>query len=160
MTKEELDAHFKEVEKSPEHRVLHDLGFFGHFIHVHAGGRSGKQHILAKLLCHDGHLTQRELLERSHVTSAALSEVLTKLEGEGLVTKTRSDQDKRQMDIALTSRGVLRATQLVEEQLKFEEQCLSALSQDEKVRLVDMLDRIRESWCEYEKEKKEAECKN
>ena len=76
------------------------------------------------------------------------------------MTKTRSDQDKRQMDIALTSRGVLRATQLVEEQLKFEEQCLSALSQDEKVRLVDMLDRMRESWCEYEKEKKEAECKN
>ena len=24
-------------------RILHDFGYFGHFLHMHAGGRAGKQ---------------------------------------------------------------------------------------------------------------------
>ena len=64
-------------------RVLHNLGYFGHFLHIHAGGRSGQQHILVKLYKSGNHMTQRELQEQSCISSASLSEVLAKLEGEG-----------------------------------------------------------------------------
>jgi DNA-binding MarR family transcriptional regulator len=138
---------------SLERRALHDFGYFGHFLHVHAGGRSGKQHVLTKLYFRDGHLTQRELLEASCISSAALSEVLSKLEGEGLIERSRSERDKRQLDIRLTKAGRTRAERLAREKAQFERDCLAILTEEEKNDLVTMLDRIREHWDELEGEK-------
>lgn len=136
----------RQDEEPLSRRILHDLGFFGHYLHVHAGGRSGKQHILAKLHQADGRLSQRELQERSHISSAALSEVLSKLEMEGLVTRSRSDEDRRQMDITLTEEGVTQAIMRKREFEAFESECLSCLSEDERIQLLEMLDRLAELW--------------
>ncbi len=136
----------RQDEEPLSRRILHDLGFFGHYLHVHAGGRSGKQHILAKLHQAGGRLSQRELQERSHISSAALSEVLSKLEMEGLVTRSRSDEDRRQMDITLTEEGVTQAIMRKREFEAFESECLSCLSEDERIQLLEMLDRLAELW--------------
>ena len=40
---------------------MQDFGYFGHFMHVHSGGRSGKQHMLIKLSLAGGTLQQRDL---------------------------------------------------------------------------------------------------
>ncbi len=133
-------------EGSLSHKVLYDLGFFGHYLHVHAGGRSGKQHVLAKLHMAGGQLSQRELQERSHISSAALSEVLSKLECEGLVIRSRSDEDRRQMDISLTDEGTKQAIMRKREFEAFESECLSCLSEEERLQLLDMLDRLAEHW--------------
>ena len=133
-------------EGSLSHKVLYDLGFFGHYLHVHAGGRSGKQHVLAKLHMAGGQLSQRELQERSHISSAALSEVLSKLECEGLVIRSRSDEDRRQMDISLTDEGTKQAIMRKREFEAFEAECLSCLSDEEQVQLLGMLDRLVEHW--------------
>lgn len=105
MRDEGLEKRMERASRATEARVLRDLGFFGHFLHVHAGGRGGKQYILSRLLRSGGAMTQRELQEHAHVTAAALSEVLAKLETEGLVLRTRSARDRRQLDIALTEGG-------------------------------------------------------
>ncbi len=133
-------------ERTPEHRVVSCLGFFGHYLHLHVGGRSGKQHVVTKLLRHGGSLTQRELLELSPVSSAALSEVLSKLESEGLVTRTRSDQDRRQLVITLTPSGTSVARQLGEQAKEFELSSLDCLSKDERLQLADMLERVETQW--------------
>lgn len=129
----------------PRH-VLHDLGFFGHYLHIHAGGRSGQQHILVKLHKSGGHLTQRELQESGGISSASISEVLSKLECAGLVSKTRSDEDRRQLEITLTPAGVARAEELIERRREFEGQCLACLTPDEQEQLVSLLDRLAEHW--------------
>jgi len=136
----------RQDEEPLSRRILHDLGFFGHYLHVHAGGRSGKQHILAKLHQAGGRLSQRELQERSHISSAALSEVLSKLEMEGLVMRSRSDEDRRQMDITLTEEGITQAIMRKREFEAFESECLSCLSEDERIQLLEMLDRLAELW--------------
>lgn len=128
------------------HRVLHDLGFFGHYLHMNVGGRSGKQHVLAKLHKSGGTLTQRELQERSSISSAALSEVLAKLEAEGLIERTRSEEDRRQMVIQLTEAGMERALQMRARFEAFEEECMTCLSDEEQELLVDMLDRLEDHW--------------
>lgn len=156
MTEDARECVEQPAVDSLEHRALHDFGYFGHFLHVHAGGRSGKQHILTKLYYQDGHLTQRELLEASCISSAALSEVLSKLEGEGLIERSRSERDKRQLDIRLTKEGQARAERLAREKAQFERNCLAILTEEEKNDLVAMLDRIREHWDEIEGEK--AQC--
>ena len=126
--------------------VLHDLGYFGHYLHVNAGGRSGQQHMLVKLRKHDGHMTQRDLQECSHIKSASLSEVLAKLECAGLIERTRSADDRRQLDIALTERGACLADELLAQRESFDRQCLACLDEQEQDQLVDMLDRLVEHW--------------
>ena len=79
---------------------MRDLGYFGHFLHLHAGGRSGKQRMLERILREGGTISQRELQDTVPISSAAVSEVLAKLEFEGLITRTRSESDKRQLEHA------------------------------------------------------------
>jgi|GEM_PF-478155 DNA-binding MarR family transcriptional regulator len=137
---------------SIEHDVLHDFGFFGHYLHVHAGGRSGMRHILTRLLCAGGRLSQREIQEVSGVSSAALSETLGKLEARGLVEKTVSEDDARQRDIALTSAGKARAEEFLKEKRAFEQTCLAPLTGEERQQLLDMLDRVVSHWKRLEEE--------
>ena len=144
-------------EMSPARHVLHDLGFFGHYLHTKAGGRSGQQHILVKLYQSGGHMTQRELQELSNISSAALSEVLAKLEGTGGIERTRSDEDRRQLDIALTDEGWRRAARFVEQREGFEEHCLSCLSADEQTQLIGLLDRLADHWQDLRWEEAEGE---
>ncbi len=136
----------------PRH-VLHDLGFFGHYLHMHAGGRSGQQHILVMLRTSGGHMTQRELQEAAGISSASTSEVLAKLECAGLIERTRSDEDRRQLDIALTQEGMARATELIEQRHAFEDRCLACLDETEQQHLVALLDRLVEHWTALEEER-------
>lgn len=141
-------------------RILFDLGYFGHFLHMHTGGRSGKQHILTKLLREGGHLTQRQLLESSGVSSAALSEVLGKLESEGLVERTRSEEDRRQLEVRLTSEGRFRAHELETRKAAFEADAVSVLEEDEQRDLLVMLDRLAAHWEQIEERERTMGCHN
>lgn len=133
-------------EMPPARHVLHDLGFFGHYLHMNAGGRSGQQHILVKLRKSGNHMTQRDLQEISNISSASMSEVLAKLESAGLIERTRCDEDRRQLDIALTDEGRTRADELIEKRRKFEGDCIACLTEEEQEQLIDMLDRLVEHW--------------
>lgn len=145
-----------------EQRILHDLGYFGYFLHLHHGGRSGKQHVLARLLEAGGTMAQRALQESSPIASASLSELLAKLEGEGLVTRLRSQTDRRQQTIALTEAGRARAREVVEERRAFERRALACLTEDEVDDLADKLDRLAAHWrelgAEHATKKGEAAC--
>lgn len=129
---------------------MRDLGYFGHFLHLHAGGRSGKQHMLERILHEGGTVSQRELQDTVPISSAAVSEVLTKLESEGLITRTRSASDKRQLDVTLTENGQVEAKVCAEKRAKFEAEALSVLTEDEKGQLLDMLDRLMKHWQDIE----------
>ena len=139
-------------EMTSARHVLHNLGFFGHYLHIHAGGRSGQQHILVTLLKHGKHMTQRDLQELCNISSGSLSEVLAKMECAGLIERTRSEDDRRQLDIALTDEGEERAEKVIEERQVFESTCLSCLTEGEQEQLAGMLDRLAEHWKEIEGE--------
>lgn len=139
---------------STEARIMRDLGYFGYFLHVHLGGRNGKQHILVKLLANGSEMTQRDLQEASSVTSASLSEVIAKLEAEGLVTRTRSEIDRRQLTVTLTPEGEERARKVVETRARFEERAFDFLDRDERERLADALDLMAARWRELEEQER------
>lgn len=126
--------------------LLSTIAYLGHFLRLHAGGRGGKQFVLISLEKHGGRLAQKELFERSCTSSASLSEVLAKLEAEGLVTRTQKRDDRRQLDVELTEEGARRAREIVEERRRFEEDALSCLSEDDSKRLKDLLDRLATHW--------------
>ena len=145
--------------ESVELRILRKLGYFGYYLHQHWGGRNGKQHILVQLLAHDGHMTQRDLQEASCITSASLSEVVTKLETEGLLSRERSETDRRQLTLTLTEEGERRARAFVESRRAFERSAFDCLTADEAERLLDLLSRVAAHWEGIETQsREEAAC--
>jgi DNA-binding MarR family transcriptional regulator len=136
---------------------MRDLGYFGHFLHLHAGGRSGKQHMLERILDEGGIVGQRELQDTVPISSAALSEVLAKLESEGLVTRTQSQSDKRQLDVSLTQAGQAEAKVCAEKRARFEEEAFSVLSEEERTQLLEVLDRLMGHWQKIEEKDRAVE---
>ncbi len=138
-------------------RLLHNFGYFGHFLHLHAGGRGGKQHILLSVYQNGGHMAQSELAKQSCVSSASLSEVIAKLETGGYLSRVRSASDGRQLDIQLTRAGSDKARELIADKLAFEEEAFGCLTEDERKELLTLLDRIAEQWRAIEaRERREA----
>ncbi len=136
--------------------ILHDLGFFGHYLHIHAGGRGGKQFVLIALHTNGGHMTQRELLERTNISPAAISEVVAKLESEGLIAREPCEHDRRQLLIELTPKGTDCATRMCAERNEFEQNALTCLTAEEQAQLKDMLNRLVKHWQELEERKVSA----
>lgn len=139
-------------------RLLQNLGYFGHFLHVHAGGRSGKQHILTAIYQNGGNIAQSELAKQSCVSTASLSEVIAKLEAGGFISRVRSATDGRQLDIQLTPAGTDKARELVAAKLAFENEAFACLDEEERAELLDMLDRIAANWRAIDAREREEAC--
>lgn len=126
--------------------VLANLGFCGHYLRVHRGGRFGKGHILYSLYKNGGTCTQRELGERFDLKPGSLSEVLAKLEHDGLITRSRDAQDSRCLVVQLTQSGKTLALEEQANRKRFRSRCLTCLSKAEQEQLLSYLDRIRVHW--------------
>ena len=136
--------------------LLHDLGFFGHYLHMHAGGRGGKQFVLTTLHKNGGQLTQRDLLERAKISPAALSEVVAKLESEGLISREPYKHDRRQLVIELTDKGKQCAERFCKEREAFERNAFACLTTEETQQLQHTLSRLKDHWKQLEKDKEEV----
>ena len=80
---------------------------------------------------------------------------MAKLEAEGLISRERSETDRRQHTLTLTDEGTRRARAFIESRREFERIAFDCLSFDEKDRLLETLDRVAERWEEIEAEKRE-----
>lgn len=127
-------------------KILRDFGYFGHYLHMNAGGRSGKGHVLIQIYKAGGEVGQKELQENCPISSASLSEVLAKLEAEELLERSRQSADRRQLSVKLTLLGHKRAEELLKNKERFEKEAFSCLKTDEQKTLIELLDRIRTSW--------------
>ena len=91
--------------------------------------------------------------------SASLSEVVTKLEAEGLLSRERSEVDRRQLTLTLTDEGALRARAFVESRLRFEKEAFGCLDAEETGELLALLERLSAHWEQIEaREREEAAC--
>ncbi|MBQ9057620.1 MAG: MarR family transcriptional regulator [Atopobiaceae bacterium] len=128
-----------------EKRILWNLASCGRFLHFNHGGRGGQVPILIRLE-KEGPKSQRELQEYFGVSSAALSETLSRLETEGLITRTPDPNDRRKLNIEITADGSDRATQTIQERNAFEHEVLSCLNTEETVQLDGILSKLVSHW--------------
>ena len=148
------------LTEPPNRRLLHDLGYFGHYLHLHAGGRGGKQFVIISLVLHGGEMSQRDLLEHACISSASLSEVLAKLEAEGLVTRTKTEEDRRLLAVALTEAGRAKADKVMEDKNRFEKESFACFDEQERTQLLDYLDRLVKHWHALEENEEVPACRN
>lgn len=92
------------MQHQQEHTLAIRLKACGRFLYYQVGGKAGQQRILMRLNTH-GKTTQKELQDVLEISSGALSEILQKMEDSGLILRTKSAEDKRQVDLSLTEHG-------------------------------------------------------
>ncbi len=136
------------VQPAPtrEELILRGLGFCGHYLHFHEGGRSGREPILCMLHRAGGSMSQLELGSRFELKPGSLSEILAKIETAGLIERTRDPRDRRALSIHLTEAGEQEALRAIEARKAFRDQAFSNLTVEEQDELVVLLGKIRNRW--------------
>lgn len=131
-------------------RIMRNLGFCGHYMHFHRGGRSGRAPILCLLHKNGGQMSQQALGVTFELKPGSLSEILSKLEAAGLIERTRDPRDRRQLFVRLTEQGSETARAEIEAARTFRERAFSNLTVPEREHLADLLDRVRTRWEELD----------
>ncbi len=114
-------------------RILKGLGFCGHYMHFHGGGRSGQIPILCMLDRCGGTLSQQELGMRFELKPGSLSEILSKMETAGLIERTRDTKDRRQLFVHLTDEGMRLAHLEHEKRDRFRRSAFTALTVEDSI---------------------------
>lgn len=121
-----------------EHTLAIRLKTCGRFLYYQVGGKAGQQRILMRLNSH-GQTTQKELQDVLEISSGALSEILQKMEDSGLISRTKSAEDKRQVDLSLTQLGRETAHSVEEHYHQTLERMFECLSPEQKNQLEQTL---------------------
>lgn len=110
-------------------------------------GKGSQKQILI-LLNEAGHITQQQLTKRLGIQPGSASEVLSKLEGAGLILRTPSEIDHRTMDIALTQKGKAEAMEATRLRKNRHDEMFACLTAEEKLQLLRLLEKINSDWAE------------
>lgn len=89
-----------------------------------------------------GETTQQRLLDELELAPASLSELLTKLEKKGYITRERLEQDKRIVNVGLTAKGIEKNKELAEARRAATRSVFAALDVDEREELCRLLERV------------------
>lgn len=119
------------------------LGRCGHHLYHRPSKGRGQGRIL-KILASQSEVTQKELQEALGVQPGSASEIISKLEDRGLVSRERDADDKRRVVLRITEAGRERA-----EASSCEEKgqdLYEALSTEEQNTLKSLLKKLLESW--------------
>ena len=124
----------------------------GHFLHFRRGGKRSQGRIL-RILYREGSISQRKLQERLEIQSGSMSEIILKLEKNGLLVRTKSTEDKRSIILQITEAG---KDSVEEEYRKLQQQdaiLFESLSGQEQEQLDAILGKLLESWeSQFDKE--------
>ena len=126
-------------------RLVHGLWDVHHKMRRLHDGKSSQSRILIVLREHEG-MTQRELTDHLHVQPGSASEILSKMEQSGLITRTPNPSDQRTMDIFLTEKGVSLAAEAREQRKALYDQLFVCLSPEEQDTLLSLLEKMMSDW--------------
>lgn len=116
-----------------------------HFLYHRANRQIGKESALLALLKHQP-LTQTELGKIVNVRASSVSELVSKMENEGLILKKRARLDSRSFSITLTHEGLVKANEV--EGIHNDEamRLLGFLDHDERETLARILNKLLSLW--------------
>ena len=89
-------------------------------------------------------MTQKELQEALAIQPGSVSEIISKLEARGLLSRERDEEDKRRMVLRITDAG--RAGAEAFSGAESGNELYGALSEEEQSTLKELLKKLLESW--------------
>ena len=97
--------------------------------------------LLVELERQDG-LTQRALAEILNIRPQSLSELVFKLEQDGLVERRMDETDKRAVQVFLSQTGRDRIEHIKQERRRFADEFLAPLNDEEREQLANLLEKL------------------
>lgn len=143
------------MDNFDELTLLHLFHQCSHYLH--ASGKFHGQNRLLILLFEQGTLTQRELITNTGRRSATLSEQLENMEKAGYITRTRNEQDRRNVDVSLTPLGQKAAKDAIAYRAIRANTLFSDLNEEEKAQLSHLLHKLLSLWRELSPESEAAQ---
>ncbi len=101
----------------------------------------GFGHVLDLLSANDG-LSQQQIAGMLDIRPQSASEAIANMEQAGLIRREINEQDRRSCLIYITPEGKERQTQLQNERIQNAKRVLSPLSEDEKLTLLQLLEKV------------------
>lgn len=134
-----------------DHDLYKNIRKLGHFLYYLMGEKSGQRRVLFTLDRY-GDMPQKELQERLSVKSSTMSEMVSKMERDGLIVKQPSLKDKRSIVLSLSTQGQKDAEQhraIMDEVL---EQLFACLDDEEKRQMMAYSERLLTHWKEIDED--------
>lgn len=136
-------AHYQSTDTNDKLIInLRDLGHIMRFLYE---GKASQKRILI-ILNELKTITQRDLTEHLGIQPGSASEILSKMESAGLIIRTQNETDRRTTDVRLTDRGRELAAEALAHRQKRHEEMFSCISEEEKEKLLSLLERIYADW--------------
>ena len=101
-------------------------------------------------------VNQRELIGMAQIRSASVSEILQKLEREGLIRRRKDPRDRRNTLVSLTPRGLQKETEITLRRREVAREMLDPLSEEEQEQLHALLAKTVMAYLSGEKEPAEG----
>lgn len=120
----------------------------GHFLYHRRGGKRGQTRIL-RLLSEHGEMSQRQLQDILNIKSGSLSEIVRKMENEGLILRKKHPEDRRNIMIQITKKGTQTCTENIRLLQEQESILFNALSEKEQEQLFTLLSQLLADWKEH-----------
>jgi DNA-binding MarR family transcriptional regulator len=137
----------RENTSAIEERLMGQMRTCAHILH-HRKGKDSQQRILGIL--RRGTMTQRDLTGVLDVRSASASEILSKVESNGFILRSKNEADKRNVDITLTKSGYAEAARIDAHRKELVQQMFACLTAEEKTTLAGLLEKLLTSWREHD----------
>ncbi|MGN1191894.1 MAG: MarR family winged helix-turn-helix transcriptional regulator, partial [Dorea sp.] len=124
----------------------------GHYLFHNGKDHSSQRRVLMILSERNGVMNQRELTEELGTHRASVSELLGKLEKKEYIKRSQDEQDRRQIQIAITEKGMDALQKESRDENEHDMQKLfSILSEEEKNSLYVILGKLVKDWTGKEK---------
>ena len=136
-------AHYQATDMNDKLIInLRDLGHIMRFLYE---GKASQKRILI-ILNELKTITQRDLTEHLGIQPGSASEILSKMESAGLIIRTQNETDRRTTDVSLTDTGRELAVEALAQRQRRHEEMFSCISEEEKEKLLSLLERIYADW--------------
>lgn len=124
------------------HRLMRLIHRSAHRSMRQRGGLYHQQAHLLHLVAKNDGSNQRDLAEQMDVRPSSMTEMLTKLEQAGLITRKQDEQDQRVMRIYLTDAGKQAAEQSALAGDDFVDAFFNGLTEEEKAQMLALLEKL------------------
>ncbi|MDO5379038.1 MAG: MarR family transcriptional regulator [Clostridia bacterium] len=139
MMKERYDA------LDMNNKLIWNFRDIGHTLRRNYEGRGSQARVLI-VLSETGPIQQSDLTRRLGIQAGSASEVLGKLEAAGYILRAPSRQDRRTIEVSLTETGKEAAFAARRERDERHERMFSCLDEEEKARLLALLEKLNRNW--------------
>lgn len=126
-------------------KLIINLRDINHMMQKQYEGKASQKRILI-ILNESDTLTQKELTELLGIQPGSASEIISKLENAGLITRVPNETDRRTMNICLTETGTELALEAARQRQRRHEEMFACLSSEEQETLLSLLEKIHRDW--------------